>query len=155
MIEVLRSSQHGADGNGSRNHKSKPKQKGKRDVDQLSHVDYVTTDANSSHGESQFFIFPISRGVYWSVTVVISAVSIRVNADRLCVLCSGGGISSESRVNLGTHAHLTCATTRSSHFSWRYFGCHSGGVCRHESGSVRLVLDVLCSGGSCTSMAYG
>ena len=34
-----------------------PKQKGNRDVDQLSHVDYVTTNAHSSQGESQLYIF--------------------------------------------------------------------------------------------------
>ena len=34
-----------------------PKQQGNRDVDQLSHVDYVTTNANSSQGESQLYIF--------------------------------------------------------------------------------------------------
>ena len=33
------------------------KQKGTRDVDQLSHVDYVTTNAHSSQGESQLYIF--------------------------------------------------------------------------------------------------
>ena len=69
VIEVLRSSQDGADGNGSRNHKSKPKQKGNRDVDQLSHVDYVTTDANSSHGESQCYISPISLLLVASIGV--------------------------------------------------------------------------------------
>ena len=44
-------------GNLSRNHKSKPKHKGNRDVDQLSHVDHVTTKANSFQGESQLYIF--------------------------------------------------------------------------------------------------
>ena len=34
-----------------------PKQKGNRDVDQLSHVDYATTNAHSSQGESQLYIF--------------------------------------------------------------------------------------------------
>ena len=48
VMEVLRSSNstktptNPAAGNCSRNHKSKPKRKGNRDVDQLSHVDYVT-----------------------------------------------------------------------------------------------------------------
>ena len=61
VMEVLRSSKstespnHGVAGNCSRNHKSKPKQKGNRDVDQLSHVDHVTTNANSSQGGSQFY----------------------------------------------------------------------------------------------------
>ena len=51
MIEVLRSSNstttpnEPAAGNCSRNRTSKPKQKGNRDVDHLSHVDYVTTNA--------------------------------------------------------------------------------------------------------------
>ena len=58
VIEVSRSSKstesptHGVGGNCSRNHTSKPKQKESRDVDQLSHVDYVTTNANSSQGEA-------------------------------------------------------------------------------------------------------
>ena len=50
-------------GNCSRNHKSKPKQKGNRDVDQLTHVDYLTTDANSSQGESQLYIFEDNEAV--------------------------------------------------------------------------------------------
>ena len=44
-------------GNCSRNHKSKPKQNGNRDVEQLSHVDHVPTDTHSSQGESQWYIF--------------------------------------------------------------------------------------------------
>ena len=43
--------------------KPKPKQKGNRDVDQLSHVDYVTTDANSSQGESELYIFENNEAV--------------------------------------------------------------------------------------------
>ena len=63
VIEVLCSSNstrlpaNPAAGNCSRNHKSKPKQKGNRDVDRLSHVDYVSTNANSSQGESQLYVF--------------------------------------------------------------------------------------------------
>ena len=59
VIEVLRSSKstelptHEAAGNCSRNRKSKPKQKGNRYAEHLSHVDYVTTNGNSSQGESQ------------------------------------------------------------------------------------------------------
>ena len=45
-----------AAGNCSRNHNSKPKQKGNRDVDQLSHADYVTRNANSSQGECPLYI---------------------------------------------------------------------------------------------------
>ena len=54
VIEELRTSKstesptHPAAGNCLRNHKSKPKQKGNRDVDRLSHVDYVTTNAHST-----------------------------------------------------------------------------------------------------------
>ena len=44
-----------------RDRTSKPKQKGNRDVDQLSHVDHVTTNAHSSQGESQLFIFKITK----------------------------------------------------------------------------------------------
>ena len=54
---------HGAPGNCSRNHTSEPKQKGNRDVDQLSHVDYVTTNANTSQGESQLYIFEDTEAV--------------------------------------------------------------------------------------------
>ena len=63
FIEVLRSWKstktptNPAAGNCSRNHKSNPKQKGNRDVEQLSLVGYVTTNAHSSHGESQLYIF--------------------------------------------------------------------------------------------------
>ena len=69
VIEVLRSSKstelptHPAAGNCSRNHNSKLKHKGNRGVDQLSHVDYVTTDANYSQGESQLFIFEDNEAV--------------------------------------------------------------------------------------------
>ena len=37
--------------------------KGNRDLDQLSHVDYVTTNANSSQGESQLYIFEDNEAV--------------------------------------------------------------------------------------------
>ena len=69
VIEALRSSKrtasptHGAAGNCSRDRKSKPKQKGNRDVDQLSHVDHVTTNANSCQGESQLYIFEENEAV--------------------------------------------------------------------------------------------
>ena len=69
VIEVLRSSKstesptHQAARNCSRNHKSKPKHKGNRDVDQLSHVDYVTTNANSSQSESRLYIFEDNKAV--------------------------------------------------------------------------------------------
>ena len=36
---------------------TKPKQKGNRDFDHLSHVDYVSTNAHFSQGESQLQIF--------------------------------------------------------------------------------------------------
>ena len=69
VIELFRSSKstetptHQAAGNCSRNHKSKPKQKGNRDVDQFLNVDYVTTNANSSQGESQLYIFQENEAV--------------------------------------------------------------------------------------------
>ena len=69
VIEVLRSSNrtktltNSAAGNCSRNHKSKPNQKGNRDVDELSHVDHVTTNAHSSQGESQLYIFEDNEAV--------------------------------------------------------------------------------------------
>ena len=40
-----------------------PQTKGNRDVDQLSHADYVTTHAYSSQGESQLYIFEDSEAV--------------------------------------------------------------------------------------------
>ena len=69
VTDVLRSSKstespnHGAAGNCSRNHKSKPKQKGNRDADPLSNLDYVTTNANSSQGESQLYTFEDNEAV--------------------------------------------------------------------------------------------
>ena len=62
VIDASRSSKSsesptlGAVGNCSRTRKSKPKQKGNRDVDQLLHVDHVTTNAHSSQGESQLYV---------------------------------------------------------------------------------------------------
>ena len=59
VIEVLRplkstkSPTRRATRNCSWNQKAEPKLKGNRDVDQLSHVDHVTTNANSFQGESQ------------------------------------------------------------------------------------------------------
>ena len=43
--------------------KSKPKQKGIRGVEQLSHVDHVITKAHSSRGESQLYIFEDNKAV--------------------------------------------------------------------------------------------
>ena len=69
LIEGLRTSKstesqaHGAARNCSRNRKSKPKQRRSRDVDQLSHVDHVTINANSSQGESQLYIFEDNEAV--------------------------------------------------------------------------------------------
>ena len=40
-----------------------PKQKGNRDEEQLSHVDYVTTNANSFQGQSQLYIFSDNEAV--------------------------------------------------------------------------------------------
>ena len=74
VIEVLCSSNstrlpaNPAAGNCSRNHKSKPKQKGNRDVDRLSHVDYVSTNANSSQGESQLYVFEDNEAVIKMIT---------------------------------------------------------------------------------------
>ena len=69
VIEVFRSSKSTrtpispAAGNFSGNDKSNPKRKGNRDVDQLSHVDYVTTNAHSSQGESQLYILEDNQAV--------------------------------------------------------------------------------------------
>ena len=63
VMEVLRPSNSTeppttpAAGNCSRNHKSNPKLEGNRDVEHLSHVDYVPTSTHSSQGESQLYIF--------------------------------------------------------------------------------------------------
>ena len=59
VIEVLHSSNNTeshtqeAAGNRLRKSNTKPKNKGNRDVDKLSIVDYVVTNANSAQGESQ------------------------------------------------------------------------------------------------------
>ena len=69
VIEVLRSSNstkastNPAAGICSRRDTPKPKQKGNRDVDQLSPVDCVTTNANSSQDESQLHIFEDNEAV--------------------------------------------------------------------------------------------
>ena len=76
VIEVLRSSNNNqpqtkqATGNRSREKTSKPKQaSGNRcdvrdcSVDQLSNVDHVTTNANSSQGESQLYIFEDNEAI--------------------------------------------------------------------------------------------
>ena len=47
----------------ARDRTSKPKQQGNRDVHQLSHVDFVTTNVNSSQGESQLHIFEDDEAV--------------------------------------------------------------------------------------------
>ena len=44
-----------------RDRTSEPKQNGNRDVDQLSHVDHVTTNAHSSQGESSVLHFRRQR----------------------------------------------------------------------------------------------
>ena len=73
-IEVLRSTNstktpiHQASGNRCETGNcsrgtTKPKQKGNRDVDQLSHVDHVTTNAHFSQGESQLQIFEDNEAV--------------------------------------------------------------------------------------------
>ena len=70
VIEVLRSSKstktptNSAAGNCSRN-----QQKGNRDVDHSSHVDYITTNANSSQGESQLYIFEDNEAVIKMITM--------------------------------------------------------------------------------------
>ena len=46
-----------------RDRTSKPKQKGNRDVDQVSHVDHVTSNAHFSQGESQLYIFEDNEAV--------------------------------------------------------------------------------------------
>ena len=47
----------------SRRDTPKPEQKGNQDVDQLSHVDYVTMNANSSQDEFQLYIFEDNEAV--------------------------------------------------------------------------------------------
>ena len=100
-IEVLRSSKstesptHQAAGNCSRNHKSKHKRT--QDVDQLSLVDDVTTNANSSQGESYLlYVFedneavikmiikgrsPTMRHVSRSHRVALDLLFDRINVD--------------------------------------------------------------------------
>ena len=69
MIEVICSSNstkpptHPAAGNCSRNRKSKPKQKGNRNIDEMSDVDYVVTKANSSQGDAQLYILKDNEAV--------------------------------------------------------------------------------------------
>ena len=103
MIEVFRSSNstkastNPAAGICSRRDTPKPKQKGNRDVDQLSPVDYFTTNANSSQDESQLYIFedneavikmfnksrsPTMRHVSRTYIVALDWFFDRINLDR-------------------------------------------------------------------------
>ena len=104
VIEVFRSSNstrkpaNPAAGNCSRDHKSKLKQEGNRNVDQVSHVNNVTTNANSSQGESQLYIFEdheagikmIIKGSFWlkpfSLRPFVLAVAIPATVFSVCVL---------------------------------------------------------------------
>ena len=92
VIEVLRSSKstasptHQAAGNCSQNHKSKPKQKGNRDVDQLSHVDYVTTNAIFSQGESQLYIFEDNEAVIGMIIEGRSPTMRHVSRNHIVAL---------------------------------------------------------------------
>ena len=69
VIEVLhssntsKSSTQGATGNCSRNSDTKLKKKGNRDVDQLSDLDHVVTNASSSQCEVQLYIFEDNEAV--------------------------------------------------------------------------------------------
>ena len=89
-IEVLRSSNstripaNPAAGNCLRNHKSKPKQKGNRDVEQLSHVDHVTTNANSSQGESQLYVFENNEAVIKMIIKGRSPTMTHVSRAQSC-----------------------------------------------------------------------
>ena len=50
-------------GNRLRKSNTKPKNKGNRDVDELSNVDHVVTNANSSQSDSQLYIFEDNEAV--------------------------------------------------------------------------------------------
>ena len=47
----------------ARDHRANFKQQGNLDVDQMSHVDHVTTNAHSSQGRSQLYIFEDNEAV--------------------------------------------------------------------------------------------
>ena len=94
VIEVLRSNStkttnQSRSRNCSRNHKSSTKQKGHRDVEQLSHADYVTTNVHSSQGESQLYIFEdneavikmIIKGISPTHRVALDCLFDRINLD--------------------------------------------------------------------------
>ena len=91
----------------SRNHKSKPKQKGKRDVDQLSHVGYVTGNATLSHFEAQLYIFEDNEVVIKMIikcrcpTMRHGSRTHRVAHDWLC-----------DRVNLDPKVQIKCVDTK-------------------------------------------
>ena len=69
VIEVLHSSNNtkssiqGAAGNRLRNSNTKSKRQRNRDVDELSNVDHIVTDASSSRSEAQLYIFEDNEAV--------------------------------------------------------------------------------------------
>ena len=66
-----------------------PNKKGNRDVDQLSHVDHVTTNANSSQGQSQLYIFEDNEAV---IKMIIKGRSPTMRHTELLLI----GYSTES-----------------------------------------------------------
>ena len=112
--EVLRSSNstkpptYPTSGNCSRKNKSNPKPKGNRDVDQLSHVDHVTTKAHSSHGESQMYIFEDNEAVIKVIIKGRSPTMRRVSRTHRVALDW-----LFDRINLGTKIQTKFVDTKS------------------------------------------
>ena len=115
----------------------------------------VTEDWNS------FLVFQhvprFAGGVNFGLSEVVSAVknqgqcgpcaasSVTQAVEWQLVLTSGSIPRGFHCSASGFHAHSTCETVRSRISSWRRLGYHCGGQCCHESGSSRILPDVLCS----------
>ena len=95
-------------GNCSRKNKSNPKPKGNRDVDQLSHVDHVTTKAHSSQGESQMYIFEDNEAVIKVIIKGRSPTMRRVSRTHRVALDW-----LFDRINLGTKIQTKFVDTKS------------------------------------------
>ena len=107
VTEVLHSSKstesptHGAARNCSRNHKSKPKQMGNRDVDQLSHVDCVTTNAILLNVKAHLYIFEDNEEVIKMITKGRSPAMRRVSrTHRVAHERSFGRINLDPKIQI-------------------------------------------------------
>ena len=127
VIEVLRSSKsiesrtHGAAGNSSRTHKSKPKQKGNRDVDELLNVDHVV--ANESFLIVELSCLFSKTTKWWSRWSSKADVVSRPIESRACLF---------DRINLDPKIQIKFADTKNQHAmnGTIFFDCSTSWISR-------------------------